>query len=186
MSYYFVADLHYGHANICKAISKWSNKSTCRDFESIDDMNQAIINSINSRVGKDDVLFFLGDWSFGGVDNVKILRDKIECETIYCIAGNHDYNIVKKENLRGLFTEVYKGIQNIVIENQSIILCHFPLESWENSSKGSWHLHGHTHHELDNTEISNEYKRLDVGWEGKVYSFEEIKEYMEPRKNKIV
>lgn len=65
MSYYFVADLHYGHANICKAISKWSNKSTCRDFESIDDMNQAIVNSINSRVGKDDVLFFLGDWSFG-------------------------------------------------------------------------------------------------------------------------
>ena len=33
---------------------------------------------------------------------------------------------------------------------------------------------------------SKKYKRLDVGWEGKVYSFEEIKEYMEPRKNKIV
>ena len=52
------------------------------------------------------------------------------------------------------FTEVYKGIQNIVIEKQSIILCHFPLESWENSSNGSWHLHGHTHHALDNTETN--------------------------------
>ena len=34
-------------------------------------MTQKLANNINSLVGADDKLWCLGDWSFGGIDNVK-------------------------------------------------------------------------------------------------------------------
>lgn len=42
---------------------------------------------------------------------------------------------------------------------QPIILCHFPILSWDNMSHGSWHLHGHCHGSLPDTGV----KRIDVG-----------------------
>lgn len=64
---YFTSDCHWNHANICSATSSWENKEiNCRNFNSLDEMNDTIIKSINSIVGKNDILYHLGDWSFGG------------------------------------------------------------------------------------------------------------------------
>ena len=71
---YFCSDLHFGHTNICKGTTKWSDKKKCRNFNTIEEMNNAIVKSINSVVGKNDTLYHIGDWSFGGYENIWNLR----------------------------------------------------------------------------------------------------------------
>jgi calcineurin-like phosphoesterase family protein len=91
---YFTSDLHAFHRNICAGTSTWDNKDTnCRDFNTIEEMNVAIIKSINSVVGVDDILYHCGDWSFGGWENIWNFRKQIKCKNIININGNHDIHI---------------------------------------------------------------------------------------------
>jgi calcineurin-like phosphoesterase family protein len=216
---YFCSDLHYGHANICLGTSKWVDKNTnCRKFNTIEEMNETIVKSINLVVKEGDILYHLGDWSFGGWENIWGLRKKIICNHIIQINGNHDkliekdkffpflekqndiiyeiydkkyyhqFDAIKKENdvtAKDLFEKVYNGRVVIYIEGQQIILDHYPYEEWENMQDGTWHLYGHCHHKLDDCEINRKYKRMDVGWIGKVYSFNEIKQIMKNKENKL-
>lgn len=215
---YFFSDAHFGHRNICRGTSKWTELDTCRDFNTIEEMNDAIIKSINDVVGKDDTLYHDGDWCLGGWENIWNFRKQIICENIIQINGNHDEHIRKnkffphlvnqdgiiseiedKNNYRHLgilkhkcdvtakdfFKEVYNDTLRIVIDGQVIILSHHPYEIWPDMDEGAWHLHGHTHHELDDSETNIRYKRMDIGWIGKVYSFDEIKEIMSKREIKL-
>lgn len=212
---FFCSDLHYSHLNICLGTSKWANKEdNCRKFNTIEEMNNAIIKSINSVVSKDDVLYHLGDWSFGGWENIWNLRKQIVCENIILVIGNHDTQIknnklfpnLKKEagiifetqeptslgtfkenfqvTAQDLFTEVHDGRLVTCINGQQIVMDHYPYEDWENSETGTWMLYGHLHHGLDNSPINLRYKRFDVGWDGKVYSFDELKSIMDKKENK--
>ena len=93
---FFTSDLHGYHKNICAGTSVWDNKEiNCRNFNTIEEMNSAIIKSINSRVGKDDYLIHGGDLSFGGWENIWNFRKQIVCENIIQINGNHDDHIRK-------------------------------------------------------------------------------------------
>ena len=64
---FVTSDTHYGHKNICRGVTAWRLPDgsipidQTRDFETMDEMNDAIINNINSVVGQDDVLIHLGD-----------------------------------------------------------------------------------------------------------------------------
>lgn len=96
---FFSSDFHYGHKNICRGISNWTDLTGTRNFDTLKEMNQIIINGINNTVGKNDILFFIGDWSFGGLRNVWNLRKQINCETIYFILGNHDHHVKQNKIL---------------------------------------------------------------------------------------
>ena len=39
---WFTSDTHYNHANIVRGASKWEDKSMCRDFDTVEEMNTAI------------------------------------------------------------------------------------------------------------------------------------------------
>lgn len=96
---YFTSDTHYGHENICRGTSKWEARSeedfqqNTRDFKTLEEMNNAIVDGINSVVCEDDVLYHLGDWSFGGIKNIWEFRKRIKCKNIHLILGNHDHHI---------------------------------------------------------------------------------------------
>lgn len=110
---YFSSDFHAYQANICKGLSKWVDKdSACRDFDTIEEMTNTIIKSINDTVGRKSILYHLGDWSFGGWENIWNFRKQIKCENIFNIDGNHDYHIRKNkffphlENRDGMIFEI--------------------------------------------------------------------------------
>lgn len=156
---FFTSDTHYAHKNICRATSNWDDLSQTRDFNSLDMMNDFIVDGINSKVGKDDVLFHLGDWSFGGKDKIEEFRNRINCKNVHLIYGNHDENIVKHYVNKGLFISSQEYLE-IKIHNTKFAMFHFPIQSWNNSNKGTIHLHGHVHGEYFGNEPKN---RLDVG-----------------------
>jgi len=65
------SDPHYNHKNICRGTTNWRTLDgevpveQTRDFDTLERMNQSILDGINFNVGQDDVLICLGDWSFG-------------------------------------------------------------------------------------------------------------------------
>lgn len=181
---HFASDFHIGHKNIIK----FDN----RPFSDVDEMHQVLINNWNSCVGKDDIVFYLGDFSFKNRNLAKWFKDKLNGK-IYFIMGNHD----RINEISGLgFEKVFGdstalGGANIFIKDedckkgyQEITLCHYAILSWKNSHHGAWHLHGHSHQSLaKNPEMAWFYKRkvIDVGVNGcdyKPLSYKEVKKIM--------
>ena len=112
------SDTHFGHGNICRGTTNWRlpngdiPESQTRDFPTLDKMNDAIVNNINEVVGQGDVLIHFGDWSFGGFENIQNLRDRIICQEIHLILGNHDHHIDRnRENCQSLFSSVQWFLQ---------------------------------------------------------------------------
>lgn len=173
---WFTSDTHYNHSNICRATTKWINsEDVTRDFKSLDHMNSILIDNINNRVNENDILFHLGDWSFGGFENIKEFRSRITCKNIHLVLGNHDHHIERnKDNVRDLFSSVNHYINldlrrpsRLVkneIEKYKFILCHFPIASWDGMNDGAIHLHGHVH--LPNHLRVADGKAMDVGVDG--------------------
>lgn len=161
MNIFFTGCTHYGHKNIVRGVSNWD--SGYRDFDSIKDMNNVLVNSINSVVGPNDILYSLGDWSFGGQNNIVEFRERINCNHIHLVAGNHDEHI-RYDNgyeFKKLFAS-YNELTEILVNKQKITLCHYPLEVWDKSHRGAWMLHSHCHGSLPDD--SNK-KRIDVGFD---------------------
>ena len=152
---YITSDSHYAHSNCCRGISTW--KSGFRDFDTLEQMNNAIVDNINDRVSENDTLYHLGDWSFGGVENVEIFRKRIICKNIHLIYGNHDENIMKDTGLQSLFSStdhVFTGY----IGKTFFHLSHYAHRVWPKSHKGSIHLYGHSHGSIPDFS-----KSMDVG-----------------------
>ena len=132
---WLTADLHLGHANIIKFCK--------RPFRNVGEMDQAIINNINEKVGKDDRLIVLGDFSMGK-ERPQYIR-RINCDNIWLITGNHD----KRPGTSDGFTrvEVYheEKFQLSDGTHKDIVLFHYPILEWNKWHRGSWHLFGHVH-----------------------------------------
>ncbi len=156
---FFTSDTHFGHPNIVRGCSNWNDKGQCRDFDSLQLMNEALVERINHSVKENDVLYHLGDWSFGGFDNIKLFRDQVNCKNIHLVLGNHDHHILRnKNNIRSLFASIYEFGRYLVINKQMFILCHYSMRVWDKSHHGSIHLFGHSHGTLPGTGRS-----MDVG-----------------------
>lgn len=128
-------------------------------------MNNTIVDNMNSVIQSNDILYHLGDWSFGGKDKVKEFRDKLNVKTIHLIFGNHDHHIRKNDDLRRLFSStqnVYSG----KIRNQYFHLSHYAHKVWPYSQDGSYHGFGHSHGSLPDD--INSYS-LDVGFDTCLY-----------------
>jgi len=187
MAYFISSDFHAFHTNICKGVSSWNNKDNAtRDFHTVEEMNEVLLNAINFTVKQDDTLYFLGDFAFGNAYNVYAFRRRIICKNIIFILGNHDkavrdnkpISLKSGENIlpRSLFTEVcyYKKIS---INKQEFILNHYAYRVWDGSHRGSINCYGHSHSSLPpigrqiDVGIDNAFKLLG---EYRPFSFEEI------------
>ena len=91
MNHWFTSDYHLGHENVIKYCN--------RPFKSLDEMNNTIINNHNSRVKKEDTVYFVGDFCFkNGLNGKKgegmpIKADEWKSKlngNIIFIKGNHD------------------------------------------------------------------------------------------------
>jgi|694.fasta_scaffold40706_8 calcineurin-like phosphoesterase family protein len=178
---FFTSDTHYHHKNICRGSSNWSNKDSCRDFELLQHMDDALADGINSVVESGDILFHLGDYSFGDPMYYRDFRSRINCGNVYLIYGNHDEWIIQNNyDLQSLFTDV-GFYREATISGQKIIMSHYAFRVWNHSHRGSWMLHGHSHgtlqpsicgdvvHELVNKKRYDELHLLADGRHPKVH-----------------
>lgn len=181
MKHWFTSDLHLGHSNIIQHCN--------RPFKDVEEMNEGLINNWNSVVAPGDMVYVLGDFFFFGKQKALDVASRLN-GAIGWIAGNHDKGHIKKKELLSRFEWIEK-LKNIRIKchverhggivefDKKIVLCHFPLLSWEGMSRGTWHLHGHCHGSL-----ADKFKglRMDVGVdcspEYRPFSLLEVEEFM--------
>ena len=207
---WFTSDTHFGHKNIVLGVSDWKDKNGCRNFKDIYEMNDALIKGIDDNVKPGDILFHLGDWSFGGAEHMLIRAFRIDPRIdIHLILGNHDKHIRNNKQLAEATEmecaisaqELFKSVNNYLdlsIDKQSIVLSHYPIISWNSSYRGSWMLHGHSHDTLSSPKYrqwgGSDYfytsaKIFDVGvdtafrmfGEYRPFKFEEVKKIMDKR-----
>lgn len=167
---WITSDTHYGHANICRGVTRWRTADgevpieQTRDFQTVEKMNAAIVDNINEVVGQDDILIHLGDWSFGGFETIEEFHNRLICKNIHLILGNHDHHIDRNRgDIRKLFKSV-SWFDQFEYQGETIECCHYPISSWNGLRKGRIHLHGHCHlpHHM---KISNG-RRMDIGMDG--------------------
>jgi calcineurin-like phosphoesterase family protein len=165
---YFTADTHFNHTNIIKYCN--------RPFKSVEEMNETIINNWNKKVNDTDIVYHLGDFSWG---NPVPFLEKINGK-IFIIPGNHDYryyNFFKKlyENDHYIFDSI-KVLNNHM---ECIVMSHCCQRVWHKSHYNSWHLFAHSHGELE-----PEGKSMDVGVDTnnfELYSYDDIIETMKTK-----
>ena len=185
---YITSDTHFGHKNIVRGTTNWRTQDgkvpvdSTRDFQTIEQMNERLIDGINHFVGQDDTLIMLGDVSFGGFDNIGIFLERLVCHNIHLILGNHDHHIDRNYDfVQKRFLSVQHYLE-VNIEGKDFVLCHYPLQSWHGMNKGVIHLHGHVHLS-ENRKFGNG-KKMDVGVDGNrmdPYSIDEIIKIMDKR-----
>jgi calcineurin-like phosphoesterase family protein len=181
---FFVSDTHFGHKNIIEYYN--------RPFLNSDEQTSKLIENWNKTCDENSTVFFLGDFALRiGKNDIDKILCSLNFKDLYFIPGNHEksfknwyYNKLNKAILRVHLLNTYEEIN---IENQFIVLCHYPLQSWRGSKYGSWHLHGHEHGGLEQSrpESSCDRKILDVGVDCHKYSpvsYQEIKKTMNSRK----
>ena len=159
-SIWFVADTHAQHpkiVDICNRPVYISDKEK-KDFritamDCSDPTYKRLINTrndewivkevINKYVGKKDRLYILGDVTMAN----KIASDKFIDRlngNKSLILGNHDNNIRKSTR----FGEITQ-LKDFTFGNKEtglnihIVLCHYPMLSWNRRIHGSWQLYGH-------------------------------------------
>lgn len=166
---FFVADTHFSHFNILK----YDN----RPFNDIHHHDMALINNWNSVVNSDDLVFHLGDVSWGDENVIYKQVSALNGRKIL-ITGNHDSKLTKSTKCSALFEMITPALDLYVKDgkhHQLICLFHYPIHEWNQCHRGSWMLHGHSH---GRDTYDKTYKILNVGinlWDYKPISYEQVK-----------
>jgi calcineurin-like phosphoesterase family protein len=169
---FFTSDTHFFHKNIIEYCN--------RQFENSHEMNKTLIQNWNSTVPKDGIVFHLGDVSLTAKRQELInVLDQLNGDK-YLIIGNHEADALKftTNQWKGIYDilEIYVGDDEISEEIQHLVLCHYPMLTWNCSHKGSWNLFGHVHGGLKGKHNPNQ---MDVGVDTNLffpYTWQEIKE----------
>ena len=152
---YFTADLHFGHSNVIS----YEN----RPFQTVEEMDGALIQHWNRRVSPEDEIFILGDLTLKGPEKANAVLEQLQGRK-YLVRGNHDGYVERAAFCQAHFQWV-KDYHELVYQGRRFILCHYPLLSWNGMWRGAVHLHGHQHnppcYNEENRKIG--LARLDVG-----------------------
>lgn len=148
---YFTSDLHFSHQNIIRYCD--------RPFTSVDEMDESLIANWNARVRKNDKVWILGDVFFCDAGRAKEIMYQLNGEK-HLIMGNHDKMIRNQVPVQKLFDQIHPPLIREHIDGVMVIMCHYPLLTWEKAHYGSFMLHGHAHGKLA---YDPKFRRLDVG-----------------------
>ena len=163
---FFTSDLHFGHRNIIGYCN--------RPFADADEMDEELVRRWNVVVPPDGFVYVLGDVSLCFIPKAIELVARLN-GTKYLIEGNHDRRALKCAEFRSHFKWI-KKLETIRVQNEKIVLCHYPMKSWDSSKYGSMHFHGHSHNPQP---IKGDPRRVDVGVDAWSYAPVSLNEILE-------
>jgi calcineurin-like phosphoesterase family protein len=140
---WILGDTHFDHKNIIHL--------TGRPFETVEEMNDFIIKKWNQRVSKQDIVYFIGDFTLSRrIDVITHYVNKLNGKIIL-VMGNHDTRKPKDYVNAGFFQA---GRKPIMVEPDVWIGHEPPLR--KHIQPRVKYIHGHTHEKLTDLEdLSN-------------------------------
>lgn len=143
MKKWFTSDHHFWHGNIVRMCNRKLNNQ--REFENLEEMHEELIRRWNERIGKNDIVYHLGDFSFRRCTG--LLRRLIARLNgrIILILGNHDQNEARRYIEAGFYDVTWH--KRINLQGYKLMLQHYPRFPWVNAkaAKADIIVHGHTH-----------------------------------------
>lgn len=136
---WFVSDHHFHHKNILGF--KRPDGSPLRDFSSVEEMNETMIERHNEVVRDGDRVYFLGDVTFEYGPPLDYIMKKLRGSK-RLIVGNHD--VLKTEGLEQHFKKVQLWR---MFPEHGFICSHVPVHSsvLERRGRTMLNVHGHVH-----------------------------------------
>lgn len=170
MSNIFVtSDLHLGHKNIITYCRK--------QFETLEEHNETIIDNWNNMVGPKDTVLVLGDVVFGQHNDFYMERLKGYKRLI---GGNHDQGILKRH---AKYFDTIHG----VYERSRCVLTHIPVHPSQ-FYRYRANIHGHLHdkqiYTTDSYRVFPDPRYVNVcleHWDMKPVPFDTILELLKDR-----
>lgn len=139
---WFTSDWHFNHKNILALAG--------RPFDSVESMNQILIQNLNKCVEPDDTLYVLGDIAFGNKNAIWPLLSHIHCKNVFLALGNHDRkNFMFQKNLEEPFFKQICKSYDLHLQHEGILLhmSHYPPEKPMDSVLYVFgHIHSHNHY----------------------------------------
>lgn len=128
---FVIADLHLGHRSLVE-------KYKARPFNTLEEMEETIVQKWNGVVSKNDKVYILGDVAWNSAASALIPRLN-GCK--YVVMGNHDHkaNLLMSNGI----TKVYGAL---ALAKYKVILTHIPVNQ-QCMDRYSWdfNIHGHLH-----------------------------------------
>ena len=149
MTTFFTSDTHFGHRNIIRYCK--------RPFDSVEAMDEALIENWNARVGDDDIVYHLADFTLGNRAQAdaafRRLRGHIR---VLGLPWHHDKGWCPRvpgpstfESASRRPVEILPALLVLKLhdgrQKRTLTLSHYPMAEWEKGHHGAWHLHGHSH-----------------------------------------
>ena len=179
---WFTSDTHFGHKNILRFCK--------RPWDTVEEMDEGLIQNWNRIVGKDDIVFHLGDFAFAPNSQWKKLIDRLNGH-IHLILGNHDVTRWPGDKIMELFDGVYQQMI-LKIDERTVYLNHYPYlcfgGAWRRPENAVFQLFGHVHtgpncNGIDTDRLVNLFPyQYDVGVDNNNYtpvSWEQVKEIIQ-------
>lgn len=188
---YFVSDLHFYHTAIIKICN--------RPYTSVEAMNNDIIARWNKQVKRGDVVYVVGDFSFGNYTQTKAIVEQLHGQKVL-IRGNHDERFDSRTFINMGFHDIYNYRTIKLGDGIKVLLNHYSYRHpwWKtlwNTLRGkvfkrAYHqfllkdcgmplVHGHDH-----KGVLFKDGNVNVAWDinGRLISETEIKEYLSARR----
>jgi calcineurin-like phosphoesterase family protein len=165
MKIFLTSDWHLGHGLFIK--------DRLRPYATIEDMDNSIIDNVNSRVDKNDLLIIAGDVCWR---NPEKYMPMIRCKNKILVSGNHDkhFSVTRLSKLFRVVTDAHM----LRIPNEPerhIYTTHCAHLVWPYSHYGSLHAFGHSHGRLKNSRPGS----YDVGVDNNNMQVLELYEFIE-------
>lgn len=145
MTVWYTSDTHFSHKNILQHEN--------RPFESVEEMDEYLIQQWNSTVSSNDTVYHLGDFVFGGITKWERIVPRLK-GNIHLTVGNHDDDKAVKK-----MAHHFEEVENMIvrkIDKQHLFLFHYPIEI--GLTPNAYSIHGHIH-----SRPSNHVNQINVG-----------------------
>lgn len=136
---YYISDTHFKDRKIfdkCK-----------RPFNSIEEMEDVIINNWNNKVKDEDIVYVLGDIGKDGDSSTIDIFNKLKGHK-HLIVGNHDHGMLEDIKKYNVFESI-KFIDLIMDGEYKVCLCHYPLMDWMEFNRKGLLVYGHIHNKTE-------------------------------------
>ena len=159
---WFISDVHFGHSGVLyyhpqrrEAAGITLEELQTNKKEAVRKHDEWLINLWNETIKKDDVVYFLGDFSWYNKEDTEKLLGKLNGKK-FLIRGNHDKPLQGLERYFVWVGDIKEAKFNhdeydFIDPNETfcIEMCHYPMLSWNRKQHGTVHAHGHCHGSLD-------------------------------------
>jgi calcineurin-like phosphoesterase family protein len=165
--------MHYGHD------PNWDTPLwKLRGYNSSREHDEGLIHNWNKKANASTIGFLLGDTIFGHNADERLLSlfRRLDFKELYVLPGNHQAGYKQllervQDNILLPGASEYKKVHFVpnyleaVVNGQAIVMCHYPILSFNGMAKGAYHIYAHVHGNLGRSELGRLYQNTGLTYE---------------------